>query len=240
MLQRFFQISCFLFLAACQTGTPEPELPPIEIVVVDDQDQLIQDATVTFFLTEQDFVNNTNPLGGTFWKTDKFGRIVLDELDRTIPVYYMNVEAAEYNNWSDKVELRWSNNPKRIVIQIKRSISNYLAGRSSRKWKQVSQTINGEIFKDCSFRQNVSFSRKKRMFSYIPADCTPTKVEFLLREEPWAELPGSYLLLGDPASPNGGLTVTVLEANNKTFRYSYQPIRNGQRITVVNDYEVVQ
>lgn len=240
MLKRFFQISVFLFLTACELGTPEPALPPIEIVVVDDQDQLIQDATITFFLTEQDFVNNTNPLGNTFWKTDKFGRIILDELDRNIPVYYLNVEAAEYNNWSDKVELRWANNPKRIVIQIKRSISNYLAGRSSRKWKQVSQTINGEIFRDCSFRQNVSFNRKKRMFSYIPADCTPNKTEFLLREDFWEELAGNNLLLGDPTSIDGGRTVVVLEVNNKLFRYSFQPIRNGQRITVVNDYELVE
>ncbi len=132
----------FLCLSACDTPTPYGDL---ELLVLDDDGQLIENARVSLFLTREDYELEQNAINEAD-STDEDGSLQFFNLLNT--TYFVNVVRGNLNNWEGNVEIQLRqtengfNNSE--IIVIKNSKSGILANVEGKSW-EIEQILVGNI-----------------------------------------------------------------------------------------------
>jgi hypothetical protein len=166
----FVVILCIL-LCACTKYEPIITPNDYKILVVDENDRPLPQVNVTFFKSEQEMRENTNPveeLKNLLTDSRGIANLRTSELSSTGSIsetYYISAEYGLKNNWDslDYIVVRNAlfkpENNYTIKVVIKESLRNFIAGRNSKRWRQVGYRVNGVTQTGCDLQMTWEFYR---------------------------------------------------------------------------------
>jgi hypothetical protein len=228
-----------LLFGGCDSSIPEPVNTGVfEIIVIDNNDEIVRDASVTVFANEDDLASGKNPIAET-QKTADFGKAFLPNLTSSYSECYINVEKLAMNNWTGKKYIDLRGKPSRIVIQIKQSLAARITGKTGKRWQQLYQSVNGQKFEDCANKRIHWFKTDFVKYMYNSPSCGPDQ---LVGQEAWAENPANRsqgLLLGNPNDPKLLRSVQILELTDSKLLYYYTKDDKSGRVTVVEEFKAL-
>jgi len=233
-MKKLVYFVCLFVCLACQKDSVF-ETTLTEIIVVDENNLIVEGAALTLYTSQQDFTLDRNPIGNPKWVSNQEGSVFLVDIDKKISTrYWISIEAGEKNNWDTPKLLDMVVLPERLVVIVKSTPANDLAGRLEKRWKQLHQTINGQRFEECDKKNEFVFRRDFTMEVYASSVCANGS---LIRKDVWQlGNVSNQLVLGTPTRPTLQKNITILELSPTKFTYYYTlKSSTGQDITVVEE-----
>lgn len=217
----------FGLLFSCDKGIePIPLGKRLEIVVITEDGELVEGAVVNIFGSQSDFIYQRRRLVDSL-VTNKNGTAEFYGITSVAFDAYVSVEKRDANNWGTRVKISISNESTRAVISIKNTIANKIAGRFSKRWRQVKQSVNGTEFrKPCSSFQLIHTFKQDGLINLAnAADCSFFGVEEDLNTNiSWrVNAQNTGIIIGSIATPSALKIATILELTDTKFRYVYKP-----------------
>lgn len=168
-------LGCFVFLLgftqACVQYEPLITDNDYKIQIVDENNKPVPSVTVTLFRSEQDLRANENPLAEfKDLKTDSKGMVNLKTIALTsiegFPItYYISAEYGLKTNWDNSSSMLLRDgmfkpeNDNTIIVPIKESMTSFIAGRKSKRWKLMAYRVNGAPLQSCEYQTTWEFLR---------------------------------------------------------------------------------
>ncbi|TAD98017.1 MAG: hypothetical protein EAZ97_11445 [Bacteroidetes bacterium] len=232
----------WLLLSTCGKEEALPIGIDIEFSVFDNRFLNIERAQLYLFKNEDDFKNNRNPVDSAY--TNKYGKAVIRQLNAQIKEYYVSATFGDANNFSGKIKtgnLNLQPDFNTVNIQLLESrVSNFLAGRFEKRWKQLYQEINGSRYEICEYQKIFSFRRDGTIDIYYPAGrCSPTGSEIFCCNNIWTP-DGANFVMGPPSNPKEIKNLTILTINETTLKYYYKPVNSDFPVTILEEYQAVK
>ncbi len=221
----FLILSVFIGFLGCTQKEFDWVYHEMEVIVVDEQGFPIQDAEVKLYRTETDFREGREPLEEGYF-TDENGSVVFDKLDMQFDEYYVEAIKGEANNWSKNPKVsnfRQFERKKKVIYLQEEPLTNYLAGRSEKRWQLVYRIINTTRFDGCEI---YSFNRDKRIYySYyaVPYTCFGEHQNGSFKFWGLNELGNSFRIFTDQLGGISFEEAQILEMTDSTLIYRHKP-----------------
>jgi hypothetical protein len=158
------------------------------------------------------------------------GSALFKDLSVAITECYVSVERQDFNNWSAKTKISLKNASNQLVCRIDDGkISNKVAGRSKKKWKQTYQMIAQTTFRNpCEdFQRLFVFKRDLTYEIYVSAECAKANTDQPVGIDTWAiNDRNTSINIGPDDRPTLQKRVTFIELTDTKMRYFYFPLDN--------------
>ena len=230
---------CFslLFLSACQPRVVPDPTYELLVQVRDAGNRGVAGATVTLFLSQEDFLANTNAVATQ--KSDNGGLAVFSDLNKDVFIYVISAELQKANNWGISMTYGFQDIAKPVqnyeakISEIR--FADILSGRGNLRWNQLYTQINGNRSTACGQRFELNFGRQLILTYYVPRGCPAAGAQ--ASATGWApSLDGSSLIIGQPNSTRNQRRMNILELTDTRLRLMEQLVN----ATIVEEYELVQ
>ncbi|TAF32775.1 MAG: hypothetical protein EAZ57_07545 [Cytophagales bacterium] len=162
-------LSSLLFFGCSRDGDFRPG-KRIVLTVMDNEGQLIENAKVWLYRTQEDLRNDISPIQ-PMQLTDKMGRTTFF-ITETIDYMVVCVEKDDLNNWYRRNDI-YIENPQETkqTVVVESSLRSQLAGKNGKKWLQTSFFFDGRKLESCVYRRTFDFIYNGTIDIYESSEC---------------------------------------------------------------------
>ena len=232
-----------LLFSACETGLPEPSGYVLEVIAIDINDNLVQDARVTLYRSQEDFIKDRAPVIAPV-TSGPLGSVNFEIVDEDLlqQEMYVSVEKLGANNWSGRMRSPVLNEDKSMVVKIEKTIANEIAGRFSKRWRMKKLLLNGTAFDTpCSaYRQIFEYKRDFTIDIFLAADCSNTGSEVYLGSELWrVNNRNTGIVVGPDSRPFSQKYTTITKLTGTELHFFFYPLDDKDGFRQEEIYELV-